>query len=171
MRRASRTRLARVAVLAVALASLATGAPAPTTVVSTGADQGLTLSPAVRTLVRHVSTQLKPGDRGDIAQAEVYVDWTAPGPKPIEISVVRDADGSTIELGPLPEVIATGHFGGSFAPFPTCKSGDACVAAFTVSFRLVAADQVATHWTFTVHVDAGSPAAASSTKVDATIAP
>jgi hypothetical protein len=171
MTRVPRARLARIALVVAGLASLATSPSPPSTVVSTGVNEGLALTPASPTLVRHVVARIKPGDLAEATRAEVYVDWTAAGAKPIDIIVVRDADGAPVALDPLPETITAGHLGGSFAPFASCNSGESCEARFTVTFQLVARDQVLTIWSFVVHRETGSPVAASSTTIEATIAP
>lgn len=160
-----------VASLAVLVAAgLATVATEPSQTTRAGAtvERSLNLTTAAPTLVEHATATMTGGDHPETVQAVIYLDWTQAGAKPVEVSVVRDEDGSVVTLGPND---SQGGFGASFAPFVSCNATGPCEATFTVTLRLVSNDPVSTQWGFglTQAVDPAIPS--GGTKLAVTLSP
>jgi hypothetical protein len=166
------TRQIRVlaSVIALTLAGVATLATEPSSATTIGAnvERSLSLTDSEPTLVEHVTTTMTGGNHPETVEAILYIDWTQPGPKPVEISIVRDSDASAVDLGPDD---SQGRLGASFAPFAACSAAGPCEASFTVTLRRLSSEPINSIWGFGLvqHVD--QAAASNGAKFTVVVSP
>ena len=163
-----RAPLVLVVIVVASLATVATGAAAPTRQ-GNNAGELLSLTPASPVEVRHIEIDISPASLGPGTISDIRV--LSATSANLEISLVRESDGASVPLQPLSDTTASSWFGGSFNPITTCDHTTTCSASFIVTFRLQGNEVLGSEWTVDAYVGAESGNFPSGTAVKVTIAP